>query len=259
MLWLGAVDAISARFGSGATLPASSRHSSSGSVQPPAGQRSRARRRGRRSPTAAPGRSGAAASTPSRRRSGTASRARRAAGRRVISHDREPSAATRANRYARSSAWAVASIEDARAVGLRLERAHRVVRGVRALELARSSLRPAGQLGDRLVQLARSLAVGPADDRVDRRRRCGRPRTAAAPAAARRRSPRSRRPRRRAGRARRPPPAATRPRARRPRSARRAAATTCARRPRTARTGRTRTPASPSAARRQRGTRAGRS
>ena len=39
MLWLGAVEAISARLGSGATLPASSRHSSSGRSSAPPAQR----------------------------------------------------------------------------------------------------------------------------------------------------------------------------------------------------------------------------
>ena len=59
------------------------------------------------------------------------------------------------------------------AVGLGLERAHRVIGGVGALQLGLVA-RGAGELRDRLIELARALAVGPADHRVHPRSGAGR-------------------------------------------------------------------------------------
>ena len=105
MLWLGAVEAISARFGSGATFPASSRHSSSGSSsRPPASvARSYARSTISESSARKIGRSSFDAFASPIRYSVAASSSSRSA---VISHDRaerrDPGEPVRAQQRLRS-------------------------------------------------------------------------------------------------------------------------------------------------------------
>ena len=126
-----------------------------------------ARRRGRRPQRAAPGRSDSAAGTPLRRRSGTASRAHRAGGRAVICEERPPR--DDPPEPVRPQQRLDGGLDRAPGpVRLRLECAHGVVRriGVGQLRLAAGL---AGRAGQRLVQVAPALPIGPAHDRVDSR------------------------------------------------------------------------------------------
>ena len=136
--------------------------------------------------------------------------------------------ATRVNRYARSSACAVASIE-LRVRSACASNARTASYAERASRWSCAGPAPGDQALQRRVECPRRPARRPCHDLLDRRRPSVPPRTAAVPAAARRRSPRSPHPRRRADRVHPPPPAAKRPRARHPRFRLRATVTTCGR------------------------------